>query len=149
MHKIELTDAEKDFAQYVGYEVKLKDGGTGINLGLYFPETYRDNGSPKPNGVNVFFPEQDKIYVQNFNQVELIFPKDITRMNQSEALFGFISWLTTRKQVVVLSGAHPAGDTVELINTFMNHNNMPEIRENWTDYLVGMGQHEQPESSNV
>lgn len=139
-----LTEAEQDFANHVGYEVKLLDGGTGINMGLYFPETWAEDGILKANGVNVFFPEKNKIYVQNFNQVELIFPNGISRMNQSEALFGFISWLTTRSQPVTLSGKHEASTAVELINIFMKVNNLPMVRENWTDYLVGMGKHEQP-----
>lgn len=75
MQKIELTDQQKDFARYVGHEVTLLAGGIGINLGLYFPEIYTDDGILKPNGVNVFFPKANKVYVQNFNQVELIFPE--------------------------------------------------------------------------
>lgn len=140
---VNLTQQEQDFANHIGYEVKLLEGGRGINLGLYFPDTWAEDGILKANGVNVFFPEKNKVYVQNFNQVELIFPNGISRMNQSETLFGFISWLTTRNQPVTLSGKHNASVAMDLITMFMKMNHLPLVRENWTDYLVSMGQHEE------
>lgn len=149
---VTLTQQEQDFANHVGYEVKLLEGGTGINLGLYFPDTWAEDGILKASGVNVFFPEKNKIYVQNFNQVELIFPNGVTRMNQAETLFGFTSWLTTREQPVTFSGKHDAAVAAELINIFSKINNLPKTRENWTDYLVGMMEHEeikqQPDNAN-
>lgn len=136
MQTIELTDIEKDFAQYVGYEVNLKDGGTGINLGLYFPDTWAADGIIKPNGVNVFFPEQNKIFVQNFNQVELIFPNGINRMNPSEALFGFAAFLTTRDQAITIGAAHSTPAVLELLNHFIKVNSLPRCRDGWEQFLV-------------
>ena len=65
------------------------------------------------------------------------------QLNPSEAIYGLISWLTTRSQPLVLSGKHVASTAVELIELFRKSNTMPNIRENWIDYLVGMGQHEE------
>lgn len=133
---VNLTQNEQDFATYVGYEVKLKDGGTGVNMGLHFPEVWAEDGILKANGVNVFFPEQNKIYVQNFNQVELIFPNGISRLNPSEALFGFMAWMTSRKKTLCVGHWSDAAPVPPLLMQFIKANNLPVPRENWTEYLI-------------
>ncbi len=54
----------------------------------------------------------------------------------SEALYGFAAWLTSRDVPVTLSGHHEAGIAAELVNEFCKANNLPEPRENWTDFLA-------------
>jgi hypothetical protein len=138
-----LTEREQEFATHIGYQVDCGRDGIGINLGLYFPEELAKDGILKPNGVNVFYPERNGLSIQRLSNVELIFPNGITRMNQTETLYGFASWLTVRNQPVTLSARHGAAVVAELINVFSKENNLPAIRENWTDYLVGMGKHEE------
>lgn len=134
---IELSDKQKQFATFIGYEVELVEGGYGINLGLYFPEVLAKDGIITPNGVNVFFPKENKIYIQNFNQVELIFPKDEPiQMNSSEVLFGFMGWLTSREEVITLSSRHLATPAVEAISKFMEVNKLPPVRDGWEKILV-------------
>jgi hypothetical protein len=76
---VSLTERQQEFATHVGYEVDCGRDGIGINLGLYFPEALAEDGIISPNGINVFFPELNKIFVQNFNQVELMFPNEASR----------------------------------------------------------------------
>lgn len=71
-----LTDIEKKFASNIGKDVLVCGSQKGINLGLYFPECWYKEGILKPNGVNVFFPDKNKVYVQNIYQVKLTIDVD-------------------------------------------------------------------------
>lgn len=135
MNKIELTDIEKDFANHVGYEVRFANNQTGINMGLYFPETWIEDGILKANGVNVFFPKENRIIIQQFDQVQLIFPTGITRLNAGEAIYAFGAWLTTRNKAITVGAAHSTPAFLELMQHFSIMNNLPQCRENWTDYV--------------
>ena len=57
-------------------------------------------------------------------------------MTPSEALFGFMAWLTTREKPVTLSANHDAGVAADLVGEFCKANNLDEPRDNWTDYLT-------------
>jgi hypothetical protein len=57
-------------------------------------------------------------------------------LNPSESVFGFCAWLTTRKDVTKMSSSNDCAPIVELIKDFIKTNNLPEIRENWTDFLT-------------
>jgi len=57
-------------------------------------------------------------------------------MTGSEALFGFMAWLTTRENKVTFSAHHDAAPAAELVDEFCKINNLAEPRENWTDYLT-------------
>lgn len=61
-----------------------------------------------------------------------------TKLNAVEALFGFCSWLTSRKKAVTLSSTHDAGVTIDLMEEFCKANglDMDNVRRNWTDYLT-------------
>ncbi len=50
----------------------------------------------------------------------------------SEALFGFMGWLTSRKQSETFSSNHDAARAVDLVSEFMNVNNLAEPRDDWT-----------------
>lgn len=64
----------KDYVQfYLGCEVLIQaEVGRKINLGLYYPEVWTNEGNLEPNGVEIFYPEIKKVYAMNFNQVKLI-----------------------------------------------------------------------------
>lgn len=51
----------------------------------------------------------------------------------SEALYAFMGWLTTRKQIAVFSSNHDAALAAELVKEFCDANKLPEPRDNWTD----------------
>ena len=57
-------------------------------------------------------------------------------MTASEALFGFCGWLTSRKEKTVMSSADEAGTVVELIEKFMDANNLPMPKDGFEKNLV-------------
>ncbi len=46
------------------------------------------------------------------------------RITPTDALFGFMGWLTSRKEAVTLSSCHYAGHAVELIRIWTEHNKL-------------------------
>lgn len=54
----------------------------------------------------------------------------------SEAIFGFCAWLTTKKEKTIMSSSDDTAPIVELIKTFCDENELPEPRNNYTDYLT-------------
>lgn len=56
-----------------------------------------------------------------------------TVLSASEALYGFMGWLTGRDERVCFSGKDDASPAAELVDQFCKHNNLPEPREGWTD----------------
>ncbi len=60
----------------------------------------------------------------------------IDEMTASEALFGFMAWLTTREPVEIFSARHDAAPAPALIGEFMKANNLADPREDWTDRLT-------------
>jgi len=57
-------------------------------------------------------------------------------MTGSEALYGFMGWLTSRDNVETFSAKHDAVPAVELVSEFCKVNNLSKPRENWTDRLT-------------
>tara|TARA_R110002096_G_scaffold384121_1_gene578071 strand:+ start:273 stop:674 length:402 start_codon:yes stop_codon:yes gene_type:complete len=58
-------------------------------------------------------------------------------MSGSEAIFGFMAWLTSRDEITPELGAsRDAGVAAQLIEEFCNTNNLSEPKENWTDNLT-------------
>jgi hypothetical protein len=66
----------------------------------------------------------------------------LTKLNQqlrpSEALFGFMSWLTIRQEEVTFSRHHEASIAVELLKKFIDVQKLSNPRENYTKYLKSM-----------
>jgi len=87
----ELTEVEKSFAKNVGCEVMVGEL-KGVNLGLYFPEVKTSKGNIRCNGVNVFFPHSNKVYVYQYNLVRIVNKKEST---PAEIVFHCMAWLTT------------------------------------------------------
>ena len=58
------------------------------------------------------------------------------KLNASEAIFGFCGWLTTRDKRTIMSSKDNPGAICDLIEKFCKVNNLPEVRENFTDYFV-------------
>jgi hypothetical protein len=57
------------------------------------------------------------------------------KLNSSEAIFGFLGWLTTRDEKVTFSAKHDSGIAAELANEFIKTNKLDELRPEWVDYL--------------
>jgi hypothetical protein len=59
------------------------------------------------------------------------------QISASEAVFGFASWLVTRKEIVNLNSAEDAESVfVELITKFCKANNLMSPRKNFLSHLT-------------
>jgi hypothetical protein len=56
----------------------------------------------------------------------------------SEALYGFMGWLTSRKERVTLSHTDECGHIADLINQFCNAQGLREPRDDWGGFQVQM-----------
>jgi len=57
-------------------------------------------------------------------------------LTASEALYGFMGWLTTRKDAVTFSCRDNAAVAADLVAEFCKTNHLPEPREGWANDLV-------------
>ena len=58
-------------------------------------------------------------------------------MNASEALFGFMGWLTSRDEVTPnFSANHYAGEAANLVSVFCKENNLSDPRAGWENNLI-------------
>ena len=60
-------------------------------------------------------------------------------LSGSEALYGFVAWLTAREELTVMSMRHDAAIIVDLIAEFCKTNNLPDPRDGWEKDLVHPG----------
>lgn len=61
-------------------------------------------------------------------------------INTSEALFGFLSWLTTRKNKITLSSNNTPNPALTLLKSFIDANGLPAVRNNYTShYMIPQG----------
>lgn len=58
------------------------------------------------------------------------------KLSASEAVFGFVSWITTRAREVVAGASRDAAPWADIVQQFIDENDLEEPRRNWTDYLV-------------
>jgi len=56
-------------------------------------------------------------------------------LNASEALYGFMGWLTSRDKKVVLSAKHNAAEAAELVARFCDENQLPHLRAGWENNI--------------
>ncbi|MCK5643669.1 MAG: hypothetical protein KAJ19_22910 [Gammaproteobacteria bacterium] len=54
----------------------------------------------------------------------------------SEALFGFMGWLTSRDEVLTVSATHHAAPAAEVVQAFIDANDLDGPRENWHKNFV-------------
>ena len=54
----------------------------------------------------------------------------------SEAIYGFVAWLTTQQVDTEMGAAHDCAPIVNRVDVFCKVNNLAEPRENWTDFLT-------------
>lgn len=58
------------------------------------------------------------------------------KISASEALFGFMGWLTSLETPVTFSARDYAGTAAELVGEFCKANNLAEPREGWHENFV-------------
>lgn len=58
------------------------------------------------------------------------------KLTASEALFGFMAWLTTRYQEVTFSAHHDAAPAANLVDEFCKVNELDDPRDHWADNLT-------------
>ena len=57
-------------------------------------------------------------------------------LTASEALFGFVGWLTTRDEKTVISSTDDCAPIVELIKQFYDANDLDDPRDGWENNLI-------------
>lgn len=61
---------------------------------------------------------------------------EVMQLSGSEALFGFIAWLTTREEEVTLGSERDCARPAELIDEFCKINHLSDPRDAWSDLLT-------------
>lgn len=56
------------------------------------------------------------------------------KITASEALFGFVGWLTSRKEKITMSSSDLASEPAELVQAFIDKNELTLPRDNYTDF---------------
>jgi hypothetical protein len=56
-------------------------------------------------------------------------------MSASEALYGFVGWLTTRDEELSVGSRHDAAPWAEAVSTFCKTNELKEPRNGWEKLL--------------
>ena len=54
----------------------------------------------------------------------------------SEALFGFVAWLTTREDITQMSASHDCAGIADLVQEFCDTNNLAKPVDGWHENLV-------------
>ena len=58
------------------------------------------------------------------------------QLNGSEALYGFVGWLTSREPRVTMSSSNDATLPVNLVSRFCKENNLTDPRDGWEKNLI-------------
>lgn len=62
----------------------------------------------------------------------------ISPLSPSEAVYGLVGWLTTRPTPLVLSSGHNASAPAELVNAYIQVQNLERPRDGWEKAMVRM-----------
>ena len=54
----------------------------------------------------------------------------------SEALYGFVGWLTSREEIVTASSRHDAAIWANLIADFLKENKLEDPRDGWENNFI-------------
>lgn len=59
------------------------------------------------------------------------------KLTATEALYGFMGWLTTRDKDVTFSAHHSAAEAADLVEQFVKANDLGDVsRSDWHKFLV-------------
>lgn len=78
-------------------------------------------------------PSLEKSHIMNIvaDSTDMYYPPSGEKLSSSEALYGFMGWLTSRPEVLTLSGANDSAPVVDLIVAFCEANNLDMPSEDW------------------
>lgn len=65
--------------------------------------------------------------------------KFLIGLNPSEAVYGFASWLTVRKQSLTVGSMHDAAPVAQLVKEYCEAQQLPPVSENYPKNLIAMG----------
>lgn len=57
-------------------------------------------------------------------------------LNQSEAVYGFAAWLTTRKEEIRFGASNDCAPIAALVKEFCEVNGFPVVTRNWPEGLI-------------
>lgn len=58
------------------------------------------------------------------------------KLNASEAVYGFVAWLTTREKKTIMSRKHNCSEVADLVKEFCQANNFIAPRGGWEKSLI-------------
>ncbi len=61
------------------------------------------------------------------------------RLSASEALYGFMGWLTTRQEVMSAGASHECAPVADAIKEFCDANDLAQPRDGWEKNFVYPG----------
>jgi len=65
--------------------------------------------------------------------------RKIKNLSSSEAVYGFVAWLTTRSENVSMGAGNDCAPIADLVKEFCEVNDLPEVREKYYEALVHPG----------
>lgn len=88
-----------------------------------------------------FYPCKSDIFEATYESVgdaydRVEIPSRPKTLSPSEALFGFIGWLTSGKEKIILSADSEPHRVLELLDKWLKANKLAEPRNGWSDILV-------------
>ncbi len=60
----------------------------------------------------------------------------MARLSASEALYGFMGWLTTRQETIKVGASHECGPVADVVKEFCAANYLAEPRDGWEKLCV-------------
>jgi len=57
-------------------------------------------------------------------------------LNATEAIYGFVAWLSSREDATYISANHEVSSCINLIERFKKINNLPDISKQWPNNLT-------------
>ena len=60
----------------------------------------------------------------------------MNKLSPSEALYGFVGWLTSRDEVIKIGATEEVPPLPQLVEEFCKVNKLKEPREDWADNLI-------------
>lgn len=57
-------------------------------------------------------------------------------LNPSEAVYGFVAWLTYRNEVTKLGASCNCAPVAQLVEQFCKNNNLPDVSKDWPNNLI-------------
>lgn len=106
------------------------------NIAMAFKDEYGRNVTYNNDGQYQTIHAIANKAANNF--LDLLTRRDVNTWNQSESIFAFMAWLTTREESLTVGAKHDAAPIPPLIGAFMNRHKLPEVREDYQKQIVSV-----------